>query len=205
MLDTNLLKCPINLQFDYDWKRVNRIYQRILEKKLQGNYKSSFEGSYDAMVYSLKTHGAVIASTSLTNHEWNIWTGPLLEFVLPDNVQELANKLLESNLNFINFGYFIHYGEIKKHSDGVEDPRGAEGHCNINYVISSTDPNAKTHLHNTKTGVCEEYPSTVGTTWILDSSVDHWVSNTGAREIFQIKVFSPFDKVKQFFADNNLI
>lgn len=205
MLDTHSLKCPTNLKFDYDWKRVNRIYQRILEKKSQGNYKPSYEKSYDSMVYSLKTHGAVISSTSLTNYEWNIWTGALLEFVLPKEIQKLSKKMSESNLNFINFGYFIHQGEIKKHRDGVDDLRGAEGHCNINYVISSTDPNAKTYLHNTTTGVYEEYPSTVGTAWILDSSVDHWVKNSGTREIFQIKVFSPFKKVKQFFIDNNLI
>ena len=51
----------------------------------------------------------------------------------------------------------------------------------------------------------EEYPSVVGTTWILDSSSQHWVENTGTREIFQIKIFSPFSQVKQFFADQNLI
>ena len=110
--------------------------------------------------------------------------------------------MLDANLKFISFGFFSQQGDIREHVDSQVD-ESITGHCNINYVISCTDPNARTYLRNPETGEEEFYPSIPGRTWMLNSTIPHRVVNTGIREVFQLKVFSPFEEVRQFFDSNN--
>jgi len=202
---SNLMQCPVNLVFEYDWDRVRNLYNQIIEKKQQNYVKNNNESVYNADTYSLGKYGAMISNHTLTDHEWNIWAGPLLEHVLPASIYEISNKLKASNLEFVNFGYFMHFGNIKEHVDPQRDDVSKNGHCNINYVIGSTDPNAKTVLFDPTTSTYESYPSTPKKTWILNSAVPHRVENRGIREIFQIKVFSPYNQVKDFFQDNGWV
>jgi hypothetical protein len=197
----NLLQCPLNLKFNCDWDRVRKIYHRINQLREQHRFNKTYEPTYQSEVYSLGKQGSMITDHNLTDSEWNIWTGKLLEQVLPPEVLNISSELLTANLKFINFGYFIHHGPIKKHVDGQKLDDTDNGHCNINYIVSSTDTNARTHLVDSVSGEHESYPSIVGKAWLLDSASMHWVENTGTREIFQIKVFSSFYKVKNFLQE----
>lgn len=204
---TQHFQCPINLQFDYNWIRIHKIFNRLVEKKNQGYFSNYvYEPAYKSKIYSIGTFGSLITNTSLTeeNVEWQVWNGKFLEWLLPPEIFLLTDKLVDAGLNFVNFSYTCHYGKIKKHIDGKQIDEGLDGHCNLNYIISSTDPEAKT-VSTGSNGQTEIYLSSPGKLFLLDTATPHQVINGGIREVFQLKFHSSFNEVKQFFTDNNLI
>lgn len=214
-LSDNLMQCPINLQVNCDWNRIRRIYNRLIEKRYQGYFVNEvYEEEYCTHVHSINRHGAITCNTTLTNHDWHMWIGTFLEHIITDNnVKELSKKLLDAKINFKNFGYFIHYGDINEHIDvtpkevteSLPFKHATPGSCNLNYIISSTDQNAYTYLRDPSRGIEERYPSIVGTTNLLDPEVFHGVKNEGTREVFQIKILSPYNQVKEFLSENGLL
>ena len=214
-MSADLLACPVNFEINCDWDRVRRIYNQLVEKKNQGYFDTEYEPSYFSNIHSINQYGAIITDSSrlLVDHEWNSWVGSFLEYILPSNVKELSSKMLDAKINFKNFGYFIHHGEIRGHIDAVpehtmnslpfENKTGR--YCNLNYVISSTDPDAYTYVKDTKRDIEESYKSTVGKLFLLDVSSSHSVVNKGTREVFQLKILSPYDQVKEFLIKNNMI
>jgi hypothetical protein len=204
---TQNFQCPINLQFNCDWDRIHKIFNRLVEKKNQGYFSNCvYEPAYKANIYSIGTFGSLITSTSLTgeDNEWRLWNGKFLEWTLPPEIFLLTDKLVDAGLNFVNFSYTCHYGEIKKHTDGKRINEGSGGHCNLNYIISSTDPQAKT-ISTGPNGETELYLSSPGKVFLLDTATPHQIISNGIREVFQLKFHSSFDEVKRFFANNNLI
>ena len=81
-----------------------------------------------------------------------------------------------------------HYGSIETHVDGKVPGEAPDGHCNINYIISSTDDSAYTEVMNDV--VKEQYQSVPGTCWLIDTNTAHRVVNNGYREVFQIKIYN---------------
>lgn len=199
----NSMHYPVNLTFDCNWVKIRAVYNHISKLKAQGQIHGVEEPTWDSNVFGLGSYGAIISDNQyLSDYEWNIWSGSLLESLVPDNLQKLSQAMLDANLRFVSYGFFSHQGEIREHVDKQID-KSVIGHCNINYIVSCTDPDAKTYLRDPVTGVEEFYPSVPGTAWLLNSAVPHRVSNNGIREVFQIKILSPFDEVKSFL--NNTI
>lgn len=183
----------------HDWRRVQYIYRHLGHMIDQDMFCSNkkYEPAYRATLYSINGHGCVAENVTLCADQapWRIWTGSMLEHVIPW-AKSLRQRLERSSLRFVNFSYFSHSGLIASHIDGKSDLDRAEGHCNINYIIAAEDPNAYTHVGQNED--IRQYRSTAGNAWLLDTSVPHGVMTNGRREIFQMTFHSPFADVKNF-------
>ena len=202
---THSLIAPIRLHFDTDWDRIDRIYNQLVNMKDQGKFRQSDIVEYRAEISSLgQLGGSLITSDILTKPNlWNIWTGDFLEKLLPQSFLDIKQQLIDSGFNFVNFAYTHHYGPIAKHIDGKTKDESHYKHCNINYIISTTDLGACTlAMHET---ITESYQSIPGTTWLIDTTVSHEIKNTGYRKVFQLKIHNSFAEVKQFFEDQGLL
>jgi hypothetical protein len=200
---SNNVQYPINVKFNYNWDRIHRVFDRLVEKKNQGYFPSTPEPAYGSTIYSISKFGSIISSNNLTDQTWHTWNGPFLEWLLPPEAFVLKNQIIDAGINFVSFVYTCHEGSISEHIDGKRPGEATHGHCNLNYVISSADPTAKTTSKNPN-GPDECYPSVPGSAWLIDTATPHQVINSGVREVFQLKFHSPFSEVKQFFINNNL-
>ena len=200
---SDLLICPVQLDFDYDWNRINFLYNQLIERLKQNKFESLPLDEYpDATVYSLGSlGGSIIASGDITLSPWYVWNGEFLEKNLPPKFLEVKQQLIEAGLKFAGFTYTKHYGSIKEHQDALPD-YSVTGQCNINFIISSTDPDSVTLATDGKN--VESYPGIPGTCWLLDSGSLHEVKNTGYREVFQIRIHSSFSEVKDFLKNKDL-
>jgi hypothetical protein len=200
----NQLVCPINLSFDIDWNRIRNIYTKLTDKKNQGIFPKTSTPYYTADRYDFGNYGSFISSTSLTDGVvWNVWGGPLLDSLLPQNLLQFKQTMIDSGLNFINFNYFQHNGNVGLHCDGKNMNEAPKGHCNINYIVTCNDPLAKTTAYSDHTPEYSESYSGSKNWWLIDTAVLHKVDNSGFREVFQIKIFDPYSRVKDFFVNRN--
>lgn len=193
---------PVDLTIDFDWSRVRRAYQTMIDMNLQGRFRGleDWQESYNCQQLSIGDYGSIMVSKNLTQSDWYIWTGRLLEHLCPW-ADALKKPFQEAGLHFVNYTYSRHVGPIRIHIDGKKPTEAPRGQTNINFIISCDDPDAKTcALHE---GVEECYPSTPGTAWLIDTSVKHWVANTGNREFLQLKIYESFDTVKEFLKDRS--
>lgn len=204
-MHTNQLISQVNLSINADWNKIRSAYRRIIENKNAGKYQLTKEPAYDSVIYSLGTFGYVISSTSLTDGVvWDVWGGKMLESLLPPGLLALRDEMRDSGLNFINFDYFQHTGNVTEHIDGKRlDENSIDGHCNINYIVSAEDPNARTFARNDHCS--ESYDSIPGTAWILDTGTYHKINNSGFREILQLRVYSAHEKIKEFFQNRSIM
>jgi hypothetical protein len=197
------LVCPINLNFNINWSRIRKIYGKLTEKINQGVFPIYSEPAYKAVRYDIGSYGSLITSTTLTESEWIIWAGELLETVLPPELLQLRQDMIAEGLNFNNFNYFQHSGSIATHRDGKRIGEAPTGHCNLNFIVSCENLDAKTVAYSDTIQDHEESYYGVNSWWLLDTFVRHQVINTGNREVFQLKIFDPFEKVKKFFENRN--
>ena len=202
--DTQFI-CQVDLTVDADWNNVRKVYHKIKEKRDAGHFHREYKLEYDSEVYSLGALGFISSSTSLTSESevWDMIGGKIIEKILPADLIALRDDMTNAGLNFINFNYYQHLGHILEHVDGKEIDEGKHGHCNINYIVSSDTPNSTTFAR--KHGHEESYRSIPSTAWLLNTTINHGVRNTGLREIFQIKIFSPFDDVRQFLQERSML
>ena len=138
---TNQLIAQINLTVDADWGRIRNAYNKIKEKKDSGAFSSVYEPAYHSQLYSMGDFGFLSSNTSLTSETdiWDAWGGKLLEQLLPKSILSLRNETVSAGLNFINFGYYQHHGNISEHVDGKRADEGHDGHCNVNFIIIQYD------------------------------------------------------------------
>lgn len=194
------LICPINLNYEVDWNRIRKIYNKLVDQTSQGIYQEHPEPSYSAVRYDIGNYGSIISSTILTDGiVWNVWCGQLLESLLPVELLNLRQDLIDSGLNFVNFNYFQHHGNVNLHRDGKRLNEASEGQCNINYIISCDNPNTETIVYSDISPGYQESYSGAGKWWLLDTYTKHQVKNSGFREVFQLKIYNSFDKIKMFF------
>jgi hypothetical protein len=200
---THQLVCPINLNFDINWTRIRNIYSKLNEKLNQDIFSLHPETFYKADRHDIGSYGALITSTVLTESNWVVWAGKLLETMLPLELLQLRQDMIEAGLNFNNFTYFQHSGNIATHRDGQRQSEILGGHCNLNFIVSCEDPDARTITYSDTIQDYTESYHGVNSWWLLDTSIRHRVINTGNREIFQLKIFDSFEKVKTFFENRN--
>lgn len=191
---------PIELNYNIDWDRIRKIYSKLVEKTNQGVFQKHSEPNYDADRYDIGSYGSIISSISLTSGiDWNVWGGKLLETVLPLELLALKQEIIGGGLNFVNFNYFQHTGNVDLHCDGKRKGEAPGGHCNINYIVTCNNVSTETIVYSdTVDGYKESYNGS-GKWWLIDTAKPHEVKNSGFREVFQIKIFDPFEKVKDFF------
>ena len=190
---------PVNLQFDLDWINIGTAYDNLIQMIEQNKFQSSGAAEYKATVYSLgDLGGCMIVNYTLTKpYAWWTWAGDYLEKFLPTEVLNLKKEIIDAGLDFVNFNYTKHQGSIARHIDGKAPGEAPNGHCNLNFVVSATDPQACTIATDDVT--TEQYQSIPGTCWLLNTATYHQVNNTGHREVFQIKIHNSFSEVKSFF------
>jgi hypothetical protein len=187
---------------NHNWNRVQSIASYLFCKVDQGYFDDSmtWEPAYNAKIFSIGSHGSVIVNYSLTNNSpWYTWTGPLLEATVPW-CKDIRQRLLENQLNFVNFTYTRHFDIIKAHIDGKTDQEKNLGSCNINHVIASEGANSFTFAESNNQQ--QQYQTVPGNTWLIDTNVVHGVVNQGCREVFQIKFHQKFEQVQDFFSAN---
>jgi len=201
---SNQFILPISIDFDHDWIKINQVYNQLIKMIDEKKFQSYRADEYKASVYSLgNLGGCMVVSEKLTKpNTWYIWSGELLETLLPPKIHALKQQIIDAGLNFINFSYTQHQGSIAKHIDGKSPGEAPNGHCNLNYIISSFDSGACTVATD---GIStEQYSSVPGSCWLLNTATYHQVNNTGNREVFQIKIHNSFAEVKKFFEDSGL-
>lgn len=216
-MQNNLLCCPVkNLSINIDSDRIRKIYYRLREKLDYKEFKIEYEPAYASDRASIGKYGAMSVDRSkklVSPCDFYVWSGVFLEYLLPQELKDFAELSRQAKLNFTSFSYFEHYGELYKHYDGVPDYTWAEQPfeneskkiCNLNFIITSTDPNAYSYAIDKQTGIKEIYRSIPGTINLIDASADHGVINSGFREVFQMRWLSPLSEVKEFLAENNML
>jgi len=191
-----MIQAPdIPFAIDYDWSRMIRIYDVLIEKHRSGFFKNTtyrFPHIPDLEAHDIGKYGTIVTSRGLTPWEdWYVWTGQLLDTVFPWT-QTLKDRFSEHNIDFVDISLSRHFHSISQHIDRKTAGIAEDGHCNLNYIIES-DPDARSYFESAEGTVC--YPSPQNTAWLLDSSVSHWVENEGPRIVFQLRFHSPYQLV----------
>jgi hypothetical protein len=200
-----ILESPMPITINHDWSRVYRIYSKLVEQCKNGvfdNIKKLLEDD-KIEAYDIGWNGRITMSTILTEDPWYLWTGSLLESVLPW-IPELKKYIEKSNLKFQGFTYGCHNGDIRPHIDPKEtqEIEYRFQQCNINFVIESTDPTATTFFERSD-GI-HYYLGKKNQAYLLDGGVPHWVTNNGHRVIFQLRFHDDYHSIKTFFENNPL-
>jgi hypothetical protein len=201
---------PLPITIDHDWSRVRKVYEKLTTNYRDGFFNASTQWIDDYKAYGadIGIHGRFSMSEKLTDGvQWYQWSGSLLERLLPF-AHQLRQTFQYNGLHFCNFSYTQHTGSIDRHIDskrseertGTNDP--LKNQCNANYIITSLDPNSSSYWEYQDS--THWYPSKPGQTWLIDSSVPHWVANNGFREVFQFRFHDPYLTVKQYFEKNPL-
>lgn len=199
-----ILESPLPLTIKCDWTRMNRVYQKLLE-----NFNYGFFDDVKQWVPNAKytacdigVHGRW-AVDNKTVQPWFLWTGPLLESIIPW-AKKLREKTARAGILLQNFGYHYHDFDIYKHVDSKEtaDRKYQSEQCNINFIIKCSDPPGKSFFE--RADGTHYYVSQENCAYLIDSSVPHWVENQSYREILQIRFHSRYDMVKDFFQKNPL-
>ena len=187
---------------NYNWNRLRSVASHLFSKVDQGYFDDDvlWQPAYEAKIFNIGCHGSVIVNHSLTNNSpWYTWTGPLLENTVPW-CKELRQKLLENQLDFVNFTYTLHFQNINAHIDGKTNQEKTLGSCNINHIIASESVESFTFTESD--AVQQRYQTIPGDTWLINTNVVHGVINQGRREVFQVKFYQPFEQVQDFFISN---
>ena len=206
----NLLCSSVqDFKIEINTSKINKLYHIIKQKFDAKALTIEYVPEYSSMMSYLSDYGAMAVTGS--NLDIYVWSGTLLQLLLPQQFVDLAEKSKKAKLNFECFAYFEHFNEIETHFDGFLESKWdkqpfenkSKKICNLNYIVASVDPNAYTYVIDKKTGEKEIYWSIPGTASIMDPSEYHGVVNTGYREVIQMRWFSPIEDVKQFLAENN--
>ena len=186
------LQQQIDLKIQYDWSKI-RDYYNILIKNMSENKFDKYAKEYPdeenglATYYSIGNHGCIIHNDGLSK-DWNIWTGKMLESMVPW-IPEAKGLFKNLKLDSIKFGSIT--TSVKKHRDGGVN---SEPMCNLTYIISSADPNARTISYdNNDPRITKVISSTPGTAYLLDTQTPHEIISEGFREVFQFCFKNDFD------------
>ncbi len=195
-----ILENPLPFRMHHDWSRMRRIYHKLIK-----NYYNNFFDDNERWISNgrhtacdIGIYGRLAYSCNLTEDCWFFWSGKMVESLIPCT-SELKEKAADSGILLQNFAYHCHYGNISKHVDSKElkDISFQKNQCNLNFIITSQDKQSISCFEHDD-GI-HYYTGKENSAYLMDSSVPHWVTNNGFREIFQIRFHSSYDSVKNFF------
>jgi hypothetical protein len=195
---------PLPVQINYDWQRLRRVYHKLIENYHHGFFdRTQWNDKIQHTACDLGRHGQLVISDNITEGAWIIWTGGLLDSILPW-AKEIRHKTKQAGIFLQDFAFHYHYGDITRHTDKKtgDEIDFQNSQCNLNFVVSSSDPESTSYFERPDGVHC--YVGRAGFGYLIDSSVPHWVENKGHREVFQIKFHSSYDKVKDFFSKHQL-
>jgi hypothetical protein len=187
-----------------DWDTIRHYLDIAREQIRQGrwDHKKIYDQSTKTEHYSLESHG-VISDIEIDDHAfWTFWDGAWVESLLPWT-RGMRAKLAEAGLPVTNIYYSSNSVTIPAHKDrkflGVNSD---QPHTNINYVISSENPEASYTWVRDEQGQELRYYSHPGKLWMINASNLHGVVTDGFRDVLGMKFHYPFDQVKNFFDRN---
>jgi hypothetical protein len=184
----------VDLKINQDWSKIKEYYNKLISEMRNGKF-DKFADIYEdtingkVIIYGLGSYGSII-NTDYLSKDWNVWNGPILENMLP---WKKDAKEIFKNLNLHSFKFGSTDSSVKKHVDG---PIRDYPICNLTYIISSADPNARTISYNKDDEtVTKVAPSIVGTAFLLDIDQPHEIISEGHREVFQFCFYNKFDDI----------
>ena len=190
----NKLCRPVNRTIEQDWDKIRKIYNRVVAKMKNNELDadSQWVEEWGSTQYNLGKLGSLIMGDTLTP-QWGAASGPIFESALPWASQ--ARELFKS-LNFHSMIWSDTIANVARHRDGQPDHEVGMPECKINFIVSSDDINAKTIVYDNL--YSEQYPSTLNSVWLLDTSYPHEIWSNGHREVFQFKFFNHYADVANF-------
>lgn len=182
-----------------DWSAVRNKYQQLCDLASKGSITDMYnEAAYGARIFCIDG-GAIIETKIGDPDTFYLWTGGGLEKLVVE-CGIMRDRLANSDLNFVNFNFYSMTSSLITHVDGKTEAERNTGHCNLNFVVSSSDIEASIYFeHDQGITTAKTAP---GTLWLLDTDKPHGVKNSGMREVFQLMFHSPYGQVLQWLEDN---
>lgn len=190
----------LSLLKGYDWSAVLQRYRDLCQEAEQGKLQGSLTqlGPYTYKTYDLP-QGILTYYDGLVTTGWYQWVGGYLESIA-DVCAVIRQRLDTHDLKLVNFNFYQIESDIKPHVDQKEPGEADDGHCNLNYIVSSQDD------------CCSAYVDTIQgrqsmtllehECYLIDTTVRHGVYNKGQRAVFQIKFHSSAQKVRDWLILN---
>jgi hypothetical protein len=186
-----------------DWRRIQRCFQTASDEIDQGRWDFRDNG-YDAVgiqskVYSFGTYGLISTTTALNGSSWKFWSGQWLESLLPW-AAGMRKELARAGLPLGTIAYHSHNYSVVAHRDRQylnNDPDTP--HTNVNYMISSENPEQSYTWVEDDHGNRKGYYSYPDTLWIINASNLHAVETNGHRDALIMKFYQSFEDIENFF------
>jgi hypothetical protein len=186
-----------------NWDRVRTCLKIAQEEISKGNWdhRKICDSKMNSDVYSLECNGGIVINR-VGGTEWIFWNGEWFENLLPW-VLPIREKFAKAGLPIENITYHAHSGSISPHKDiAYLGEFWDKPHTNINFIISSEDPENSYTWVRDEFGNEMRYYSYPNKLWLLNASNLHAVVTTKFREGLIIKLRYSFDDVNNFLKLN---
>jgi len=191
---------PLPIAISFQWNLVRSRYAELTDKIRTGLLPVEQLPLWNAGFTRIGREGGMTSCNNYTAQTWHTWMGETLENLLPWS-QPFKQRFNDADLNFKNFSYFEHAGDIVQHIDS--HPMGLDAHqqCNVNFIVDSHDAEARSYFDD---GNIWYYTSEVGRAYLMHTGYQHWVTNSAPRAVFQMRFFETPQTVKNYFEQNPL-
>ena len=197
MIDTSHLLRKVDLQIlNQNWDRVRKLHKTVSSARDEKKYTTAeYEEQFQITHYKFDSKVELAYSNTLSKN-WDVLSGPMLIMTLPwyKQYEEIFQPL---NLNYV--GWSVTTGNLSLHQDVARESEKHLDHCNINYIVYSEDPNARTVVYDVDDNTIQaSYPSTPGEAHLLRIEYPHELISTGYREILQFKFHNTYQEIADF-------
>jgi len=185
-----------------DWRRIQRCFQAASDEIDQGRWdfrNNGYDTGIESKVYSFGTYGLVSTATALDGSSWKFWGGQWLESLLPW-AAGMRKELARIGLPLGTIAYHSHNYSVVAHRDRQyldKDPDTP--HTNVNYMISSKNPEQSYTWVEDDYGNRKSYYSYPDTLWIVNASNLHAVETNSHRDALIMKFYHSFEDIENFF------
>jgi hypothetical protein len=180
----------VPLIINQDWEKTMRVMHNLLRYENVVIPETYPVGSGDtgSAHYDLKSLGTL--SKNYKSPDWYRFAGPKI-----NDTMHWIPKMLDAMAELKPDDGAISYltGNGAEHIDQPKDLSA------INYIFHNTDDSAYTYVKCD--GEVGQYPSVVGSAWILDTTVPHGIINSGVRWNLSIHFGVDYSTLKQWFSD----
>lgn len=182
-----------------NWSEVRERYSQLCDLARTESITDIYsEAAYGSRIFCIDG-GAIIETTIGDPDTFYLWAGGGLEASL-SQCSIMRDRLSNSKLNFVNFNFFSMTSSLLTHVDGKTDAERNIGHCNLNFVVSSSDLEASIYFeHDHGITWAKTTPNTL---WLIDTDIPHGVKNSGLREVFQLMFHSPYSEVLEWLENH---
>ena len=179
----------INITINHDWSPLIKVLDDYIVQiqKSSKNIKEIYSDEYYAM-YSIGNESSIV-KIPRGGVSYNL-QGEILHQYCPW-LRELYHEARELGLCSAWFSKLI--GPFEKHVDPNLVPGTA-----FNHFFTDVDSRTVALGDNYQ----EHYYGNAGTTWMLNTKVEHYVENTGERYWFSFRSHKPFEVCKEWFRNN---